>query len=102
MPMPLGFVEWLGTQEMLIIGILAVLLFGQRLPEVGRTVGKKLMEFKKSVQGIQEEFTSLASTTEETLNRASPVVEDHEEATAPKFVPPPAEQEYDEDRMAKK
>ena len=42
----------IGMQEMIIIGVIGVLLFGKRLPEVGRSVGKSLMEFKRGMQGI--------------------------------------------------
>jgi sec-independent protein translocase protein TatA len=44
----------LGPLELLIVGIIAVLLFGNRLPEVGRSLGKGLVEFKKGVQGIED------------------------------------------------
>ena len=50
-----------GPLEMAIIGIIAVLLFGKRLPEVGRSLGKGLMEFKKGVSGIQEELERATS-----------------------------------------
>ena len=39
-----------GPMEMLILAI-AVLLFGKRLPEVGRSLGKSLVEFKKESAG---------------------------------------------------
>ena len=32
-----------GPMEMLIIGVVAVLLFGKRLPEVGRSLGKGIV-----------------------------------------------------------
>ncbi len=77
---------------MIIVGVIAVLVFGKRLPEMARSVGKGLAEFQRAVQGIQNEITS-AATTE---NYAAPRTvyheegEDHEEATAPKFEPPPS------------
>ena len=37
----------LGPMEMLIVMGIAVLLFGKRLPEVGRSLGKGIVEFKK-------------------------------------------------------
>lgn len=46
----------LGGPEMLVVLVLAVLLFGKRLPEVGRSLGKGIVEFKKGVQGIEEEI----------------------------------------------
>lgn len=40
---------------MLIVGIIAVLLFGNRLPEVGRSFGRSIMEFKKGMREMQNE-----------------------------------------------
>ncbi len=48
----------LGPIEMLIVGVIAVLLFGNRLPEVGRSIGRSLMEFKKGMRDIQNEVDS--------------------------------------------
>jgi sec-independent protein translocase protein TatA len=79
--------------QMLIIGAIAVLIFGERLPEVAKSMGKGLMEFKKSLQGLQNEITSAVnSSTEEGssgLGHSEPVVEEYEETTAPKFELPP-------------
>jgi len=46
----------LGWPELLIIGILGVLIFGRRLPEVGKNIGKGIVEFKKGLSGIDEEI----------------------------------------------
>jgi len=80
---------------LLMIGALAVLLFGERLPEVARTVGRGLMEFKKGVHGIQQDIQgAIDSATTSTGSSASvryeEPSEDREEATAPKFEPPPS------------
>ena len=83
-----------GPMDMLIIGVIAVLLFGKRLPEVGRSVGKGIMEFKKGLRGIEEELHKATyASLESSPSRSSGVdeVEDREEATAPKFEPPPEE-----------
>ncbi len=43
------FLEFLGTTEMLVIAIVALIIFGpRRLPEIGRTVGKSLAEFRRA------------------------------------------------------
>jgi sec-independent protein translocase protein TatA len=47
----------LGGTEMFILLILGVLLFGKKLPEVGRSLGKGLVEFKKGLSGIEDEVT---------------------------------------------
>jgi sec-independent protein translocase protein TatA len=56
----------LGAQEMLILLILGVLLFGRKLPEVGRYLGKGIVEFKKGIKGLEDEYdpSSVASRPE--------------------------------------
>jgi sec-independent protein translocase protein TatA len=81
----------LGPMEMIIVMGVAVLLFGKRLPEVGRSLGKGIVEFKKGLRGMEEEldFSSSSSShlparrTEEPF-RGSGVAE----TSVPKFEPP--------------
>src|SRR5215213_11066904 len=41
--------EFLGTTELLVVAVVALILFGPRkLPEIGRTVGRGLAEFKRA------------------------------------------------------
>ncbi len=44
----------LGMPELLIFGLIVLLLFGNRLPSVMRSLGQGMVEFKKGVQGIEE------------------------------------------------
>ena len=44
-----------GPMEMAIIAVVALLLFGRRLPEVGRSLGKGIVEFKKGLREVQDE-----------------------------------------------
>jgi sec-independent protein translocase protein TatA len=44
----------LGGQEMVILLIIGVLLFGRKLPEVGRYLGKGIVEFKKGIKGLED------------------------------------------------
>jgi len=44
-----------GLTEWIIIGALGLLIFGKRLPEVGRSLGKGIVEFKKGLKGIEDE-----------------------------------------------
>jgi sec-independent protein translocase protein TatA len=79
--------------EMIVVMGVAVLLFGKRLPEVGRSLGKGIIEFKKGLRGIEDEF-DLSSTgsststrrTESPLHTASG--SDYVESSVPKFEPP--------------
>lgn len=42
--------------ELLIVGVIAVLLFGSRLPSVARSAGKSLTELKRGMRDAQDEF----------------------------------------------
>ena len=44
-----------GPMELLIIAMIALLLFGNRLPSVMRSMGRGIVEFKKGVQGIEDD-----------------------------------------------
>ena len=51
----LAFLGPIGWQELLILAVIGVLIFGKRLPEVGRSIGKGIVEFKKGLAGVDEE-----------------------------------------------
>ena len=84
----------LSTGTMVIIAVLAVLLFGEKLPEVSRKVGKWFIDFKREVGSLQNELRSAMDAADSPPAAAKPakyeVPEDREEATAPKFEPPPS------------
>jgi sec-independent protein translocase protein TatA len=46
----------IGTTELMIIGIICLLLFGNRLPSMMRGLGQGLSEFKRGLHGIDEEI----------------------------------------------
>ena len=49
-----GFIG-LGPLELVILAFIVLLLFGNRLPGVMRSLGQGVVEFKKGVQGIEED-----------------------------------------------
>lgn len=51
----------IGGPELVLLLLLAVLLFGGKLPEVGRTVGRYLREFRK----LSQEMTQLLHEDDE-------------------------------------
>jgi sec-independent protein translocase protein TatA len=52
--MPLAF-GIPGGYEVLIIGFVALLIFGNRLPGVMRSLGQGLTEFKKGINGVEDD-----------------------------------------------
>lgn len=49
----------LGMQELIVIFIVALLVFGpKKLPELGRTIGKGIAELKRAMQGVKEQIDS--------------------------------------------
>ena len=51
----LAFIGMPGLPEMMIIGVVLLLLFGNRLPSVMRSLGQGIVEFKKGVKGIEDD-----------------------------------------------
>lgn len=86
-----GFIN-LGYPEMVLVGLVAVLLFGKRLPEVGRSLGKGLIEFKKGLAGVEDSLTESSSMSSYSSNSSSTAsrerAPDSLETSVPKFEPP--------------
>lgn len=95
-------------QELIIIGVIAILLFGKRLPEVAKSLGNSYRQFRRGLsefQGsvdISDAFhgtsgssyqSSSSSSSKRSTSYASSATEDYDEPTAPRFEPPPSEPE---------
>ena len=76
----------LGPLEILAIGVIAVMLYGKRLPEVGKTVGKSLAELRRQWTTISRDLDVAGQLEEQ--GRGSTV----------RAVQPPSR--YDEDESA--
>lgn len=49
----------LGMQEVFIILVIALIIFGaRRLPELGRSLGKGITEFKRGLKGLEDDVDS--------------------------------------------
>lgn len=100
-----AFLPGVGPQEMIVIAILGVLLFGKRLPEVGKSLGKGIAEFRRGFSGVENELRSIgreATSTSPNPSRAyrppaanpnpAPAVTNDlaPDPAVPKFEPPTA------------
>ena len=57
----LGLFTSFGWQEIIILLVIGVLVFGKRLPEVGRNFGRSIVEFKKGLKGVGDEIDAEAN-----------------------------------------
>jgi sec-independent protein translocase protein TatA len=56
--MPAAFIGSLGGQEIIVIFLIVLLLFGaKKLPELARGIGKSMGEFKKAREDFEKEIT---------------------------------------------
>lgn len=65
----LAFLNMPGGMEWIIILVVALLIFGKRLPEVGKSLGKGIVEFKRGLQGMQEEVHKINHEVDDAVNK---------------------------------
>jgi sec-independent protein translocase protein TatA len=69
---------WIGPWEILILLLIVLLVFGpKRLPELGRSLGRGMREFKDSVKGGSEEKAPELPPAEEEKTPAEPREREH-------------------------
>jgi sec-independent protein translocase protein TatA len=54
--MNLALFSQIGFQELVIILVIVLLLFGRRFPEAMRSIGKGIIELKKGLHGVEEDI----------------------------------------------
>ena len=70
MAVPMQYVlAWMpGHWEMLVVLVIALLIFGRRLPEIARSVGRSLTEFKKGINEAKESTDDLVDDVKRAKN----------------------------------
>lgn len=67
----------LGMQELILIFIVALLIFGpKRLPELGKTIGKGMRELKAALRGVQDSITDSETNILEEIKDAETSIKD--------------------------
>jgi sec-independent protein translocase protein TatA len=66
----------LGVQEMIVIFVIALVLFGpKKLPELGRTIGKAITEFRRASNDLKASFEREMQTLERESQSISQVAQ---------------------------
>ena len=97
----------MGPQELLVFGVIAILLFGKKLPDIARKVGGSYKEFRKGMNEVKTSYRDTTSGYMDDVNsnysagsgyagQEQSGQGDYEEATAPKFEPPPVEPQVEQ------
>ncbi|MFZ9882261.1 MAG: Sec-independent protein translocase subunit TatA/TatB [Phycisphaerales bacterium] len=55
LPTTLAFISLPGGTEWVVILVIGLLLFGSRLPQVGRSIGQGIKEFKKGLKDVEDD-----------------------------------------------
>ena len=81
--------------ELVVIGVIAVVLFGGNLPEVARKMGGSYREFRRGLSEVQQQFREAEFEAKKNLSVDDPVTTSYDdeedepaEPSAPKFKPP--------------
>ncbi len=82
--------------ELVVIGVIAVILFGGNLPDVVRKLGGSYREFRRGLNEVQQQFRmaeyeakkTLSSLDEPIAKKSADEEDDTPGPSAPKFTPP--------------
>ena len=53
-----------GGLEWIVIAVVALLIFGRRLPDVARSLGKSIVEFKKGIRDVRDDVETQSQISE--------------------------------------
>ena len=62
--LPLGF-GMIGPWEVIVIGLVALLIFGKRLPEVAKSAGRAVSSFKEGLREVEKDVDKAGQSEDE-------------------------------------
>ena len=74
-----AFLNMFSPWHMIFLLVVALLLYGRRLPEVGRSLGKGIMEFKRGLHEVSDELKQDESERPRRKLRSPPDDDDYED-----------------------
>ncbi len=83
----IAFIQNIGGPEWMVILVIALLIFGRRLPEVARSLGKSVNEFKKGMREFQDSAEDVASDLHKVTNEAMSEADTHATQTTYESAP---------------
>ena len=71
--------------EWIVIAALGLLIFGKRLPEVGKSLGQGIVQFKKGLKGVEDEIEQVDVEPAKRLPDTIPAATNVPAATTPNY-----------------
>jgi sec-independent protein translocase protein TatA len=64
--LPFAFFQSIGPTELIIVAFVSLLIFGNRLPSVMRSLGKSVTEFKKGINEVEDDLDRAVTADKKT------------------------------------
>jgi sec-independent protein translocase protein TatA len=76
-----------GGMEWLVIAVIGLLIFGKRLPEVGKSLGQGIVQFKKGLKGVEDDIAQVDQPAPIAPARQQPTLPTENKTTVQQFDP---------------
>jgi sec-independent protein translocase protein TatA len=92
----LDVIAWMpGPWELIVIALFGLLIFGKRLPDVGKSLGKSIVEFKKGLKGIEDDMEEAVNRDQKDMLPPPSPTESHDTPSQQAYAEPSQENQED-------